>query len=76
MKILQFQILSFFLALFTLEHFSFATTISKNDAKIGINYGISFLNRTSFPHGFLFGSASSSYQVTTILYPHFFLGFL
>ncbi|XP_047335463.1 beta-glucosidase 12-like [Impatiens glandulifera] len=26
------------------------------------NYGISSLNRSSFPHGFIFGAASSSYQ--------------
>lgn len=27
---------------------------------------VSYLNRTYFPHGFLFGTASSSYQVLAI----------
>ncbi|XP_047334978.1 beta-glucosidase 12-like [Impatiens glandulifera] len=31
-------------------------------ASIDENYRISSLNRTSFPHGFIFGAASSSYQ--------------
>lgn len=32
-------------------------------AKITNNYDTAFLNRTSFPPGFIFGTASSAYQV-------------
>ncbi|XP_057515340.1 beta-glucosidase 24-like isoform X2 [Amaranthus tricolor] len=64
MKILPFKLLPFFLALFTLDSLSFITVNGVNNDynNIGINQGISFLNRTSFPPGFIFGSASSAYQ--------------
>ncbi|KMT14419.1 hypothetical protein BVRB_4g071980 [Beta vulgaris subsp. vulgaris] len=64
MKSFQLQVFtSFYLAIFSLESLSFAAKISNNYTNIGPNYGISFLNRTSFFHGFLFGSATSSYQL-------------
>ncbi|XP_056699576.1 beta-glucosidase 24 isoform X2 [Spinacia oleracea] len=65
MKILQFPVFSLFLALFILESSIFATVAanpSNNYTNIGLNYGISFLNRTTFPLRFVFGSASSAYQ--------------
>lgn len=35
----------------------------KAETIFGPSYGIDKLNRTSFPKGFLFGAASSAYQV-------------
>lgn len=35
------------------------------------NYHNAFLNRTSFPHGFIFGVASSAYQVVTHITQYF-----
>ncbi|XP_021728899.1 beta-glucosidase 24-like isoform X2 [Chenopodium quinoa] len=63
MKILPYLALPLFLTLFLLKSSGFAiATASINYTNIDTNYGISCLNRTHFPLGFLFGSASSAYQ--------------
>ncbi|PON51685.1 Glycoside hydrolase [Trema orientale] len=41
---------------------SAATISTTTAAEIPNHYGAVFLNRTSFPPGFIFGTASSSYQ--------------
>ena len=40
-------------------------TVAIDNAPIGADYGIRELNRSSFPSGFIFGTASSAYQVTS-----------
>lgn len=41
-----------------------AVTNSKATAVMPSRYDTAFLNRSSFPAGFIFGSASASYQVS------------
>lgn len=41
-----------------------AVTNSKATAVMPIRYDTALLNRSSFPAGFIFGSASASYQVS------------
>ena len=50
----------------------FLGTVASDKASIGADYGIRELNQTSFPPGFIFGTASSAYQVTSsVLFPEF-----
>lgn len=44
-----------------------SVTISTRAAEIPKHYDAVLLNRTSFPPGFIFGTASSSYQVISTL---------
>ena len=40
-----------------------------NGIAVSPSHGIASLNRTSFPKGFIFGTASAAYQVTKSQFP-------
>lgn len=46
--------------------------IDRSTPALTPSYRIRFMNRTSFPPGFVFGAASSAYQARLFLYMHTF----
>ena len=56
-----------FSILLVLKDSNFIEAKHAKNTVIGANYGIKTLNRSSFPEGFIFGSATSAYQVLKLI---------